>query len=982
MLNFLTCTQAQASQAHSHGEGQSLLTGSEIHDHAHHFEQATSAVSSGLADYFSSAGFMPHGHCYLWKPGLVWAHVISDSLIGIAYLSISIILYALVRRIRIQFSLVVICFGVFIGACGLTHFLEVWNLWRADYWSAAAIKIITATASVGTGIYLWRLRHSLVTVAEATKLSEQRRLDLEALTVDLEARIKQRTEEVRASHKTLEDVLNGLPSMVMQISRDYTYMMVNSTYEKWFGLKSEEVIGKRVEEILGTDQFAIVEPYIKRALSGEQVQFQAELIYPKIGKRHLQINYVPRFINGEVQSVICNLSDQTVEREAQVQIEQYAIKSERDKAQLEAVFNAVLDGFVVCDMTGEVLLLNEAEAHIKGYRSIQEMKTHINDFVELYELKTPTGEVVPISEWPLNRILRGETITNLELHGKRLDSGQESYFSFSGQPVFDENGRQFLGVIVTRDITQQKKSERAQIESLEQFKTLANAMPQIAFMADSIGEVFWKNEGWYKYTGLSVEESQNHKWFLAIHDNFQCHVLDQWSELIAKGVAFELEFPIRSEGGKYRWFLTKIRPIRDSSQRIARWFGTCTDIEEQKRAHDLLVHAKEQAVAANEAKSRFLANMSHELRTPMTAVLGFTEVLRDKNLTERDRIDALDRIEKSGRSLLRLIDDVLDISKIEAGKVKIQKTLFSPQELLNEVVAIFKLEADRKGIELRLKVHSSVPKRACSDPSRLRQILTNLIGNAVKFTNVGKVEVTLSKEGIENLDKKYLIFAVKDTGIGIEKKDQAKLFQAFAQADESITRKFGGTGLGLVLSKRLAEQLGGELYLATSESGSGSTFVTKIEAGPFHYDQAHISPTLHFNEIPGFLLDVDTLEKSHVLLVEDVVDNQVLMRRYLESARIKVDIAENGEQALAKAHDTSYDLILMDIQLPEMDGIQATQILRQEGFRKPIVALTAHALPEEIHKTQLAGCNEHLTKPVSKAKLLETVQRWLKVGTG
>lgn len=372
---------------------------------------------------------------------------------------------------------------------------------------------------------------------------------------------------------------------------------------------------------------------------------------------------------------------------------------------------------------------------------------------------------------------------------------------------------------------------------------------------------------------------------------------------------------------------------------------------------------------ADRAKADFLANISHEIRTPMTAILGFTDILRAPGLDKTQRQDAIMRIERSGRALLQLIDDVLDISRIESGKVQIERSRFSPAELITEIMTLLRGSAEKKNLQFHLSIGSSVPTSVYSDQARLRQVLLNLIGNAIKFTLNG--EVSIRVDGIEN---RFLSFEVKDTGIGISQSDQAKLFRPFAQADGSVTRSFGGTGLGLSLSRRICERLGGSLELVKSEFGMGSVFVAQVDAAPFYYDQPATEEIAL--DVNGLGVNGELCGKQ-VLLAEDMVDNQDLMRYYLESAGVQVEIANNGEEAIQKATQKPYDLILMDIQMPRVDGIQATRVLRNGGYRHPILALTAHALTDDVKRSLEAGCDEHLTKPITQKTLVQAVARHL-----
>ena len=526
------------------------------------------------------------------------------------------------------------------------------------------------------------------------------------------------------------------------------------------------------------------------------------------------------------------------------------------------------------------------------------------------------------------------------------------------------------------ETSHQKHIQHMTDSSEKRIRNYAEAMPTMAFIANAEGRVIYFNKQWLEYCGTCHQEDYGWNWKQAIHPTHLATTMDVWTSCMRTGAPYQMEYLVKRHDGEYRWVLGRATPVRNSVGEITEWYGTNTDVHDLKTAQEDLRLAKEKAEQANSLKSTFLANMSHEIRTPMTAVLGFSELLRDPDLPDTMRKDALNRIERSGTALLRLIDDILDISKIEAGKISLEKARFSPVECLSDVVAILKLQAEQKKVTVRLNIDEGVPSLAESDPSRVRQVLTNVIGNAIKFTTQGYVDVRFKAEAGQ-----YLVFEITDTGIGISETDQAKLFRPFAQADESITRQFGGTGLGLVLSRRLCQQMGGDLILQSSTLGQGSCFVARIEGAPFsNGETAALLPrqneaSLHI-DFSGAQHPPQQLAGMDVLLVEDTPDNQVLMKRYLESAGAKVQIASDGSEAVQQATVKTFDLILMDIQMPQMDGFQAIHQLRGQGYTYPIVALTAHAMSEEIGRSLAAGFDDHLTKPIKRDQLITKVSQY------
>lgn len=403
-----------------------------------------------------------------------------------------------------------------------------------------------------------------------------------------------------------------------------------------------------------------------------------------------------------------------------------------------------------------------------------------------------------------------------------------------------------------------------------------------------------------------------------------------------------------------------------------RFDGITLDVTREKIVQEELKEAKRQADNANEAKSAFLANMSHEIRTPLGAILGFSDLLRDKNLSAEDREQFLDTISRNGKAVTRLIDDILDLAKVESGKLEVENVEFAFVDLIQEVIDLFYDQTQNKGIFLELILKDLVPSRICSDPTRLRQILINLIGNAVKFTDKGGVKVVISSEYKAN-NRIAISLTVIDTGVGIPQEHRDRLFQPFMQADNTTTRKYGGTGLGLVLSSRLASALGGSIALEKfSSTKSGCTFTVNFTAtGPSVMQvRTEALNKLDLKGPPGKL----RLSGVKILVADDSPDNQLLVRRVLTKNGAQVETVNNGLEAFRICMKEHYDLVLMDIHMPEMDGYQATRSLREAGFSKPIIALTAHAMNEERARTREAGCNGHLTKPLNQLELIETIE--------
>ena len=396
-------------------------------------------------------------------------------------------------------------------------------------------------------------------------------------------------------------------------------------------------------------------------------------------------------------------------------------------------------------------------------------------------------------------------------------------------------------------------------------------------------------------------------------------------------------------------------------------------ITERNRSEAELALARDEAQAANQAKSEFLANMSHEIRTPMTAILGFADILMEGEMAP-EQLDAATTIKHNGEYLLRLINDILDLSKIEAGKMKVEHILCSPQQILTDVMSLMRVRADAKNLALTVEYDGLMPKMIRSDPLRLRQILINLISNAIKFTEVGKVQVVTHLLDAESEEPRLQI-EVTDSGIGISKEHMSRLFQPFSQGDSSSTRKHGGTGLGLAISKRLAQRLGGDIR-AKSNVGEGCTFTVTVTTGPLERTEM-VAPTM--DTLPAASpravpQAAPTICDCRVLLAEDGPDNQRLIAFLLKKGGAEVVVVDNGRSACdlalsAQNEGCPFDVILMDMQMPIMDGYDATSKLRKKGYTGPIIALTAHAMSTDRDKCLQTGCDDYMTKPIDRERL-------------
>lgn len=448
-----------------------------------------------------------------------------------------------------------------------------------------------------------------------------------------------------------------------------------------------------------------------------------------------------------------------------------------------------------------------------------------------------------------------------------------------------------------------------------------------------------------------------HDFISAIHEDDRERVMGRISTSTSSDGLFSDEFRIVWPDGSIHWLASRAQYQFGVDGEVVSVRGVVIDISSLKEAEEMLAIAKSSAEDASRAKSQFLANVSHELRTPLGAILGFQRMLRDPGLSIDERRQYLEIIERNGTALMQLIDDLLDHSRLEAKSLPIERIEFGLPELIDDVLHLGGLKAEEKAVLLRLTRQGDVPERIVSDPTRMRQILSNLVVNAVKFTERGEISVEVS------FDNGRLRFDIRDSGIGISEEDKPDLFTPFQQGDASTTRRFGGTGLGLALSRDLARAMGGEVELVESVAGQGAwfRFVLPIEL-------AVVSKTYSKTKSTS---QADRLEGLKILIVDDSADNQLLMRRMLARAGAETATASNGREAIDAALADKFDFVLMDMQMPVLDGLTATKLLREGGYRRPIIALTAHALFAERQKCLAAGCDDHVSKPVDFRRLTD-----------
>ncbi|MCB1157130.1 MAG: response regulator, partial [Leptospiraceae bacterium] len=526
-----------------------------------------------------------------------------------------------------------------------------------------------------------------------------------------------------------------------------------------------------------------------------------------------------------------------------------------------------------------------------------------------------------------------------------------------------------------RDITERKAQEEKIRASEEQFRQITENMEEVVWLRSADNrKMLYISPSYEKIWGYSCKSLyENPASFLeSVHRDDKEIVFAEFDKYLDGG-KFDIEYRIRKPNGEIKWIWSRTFPVKDKQGNVIRHTGIAVDITERKEINLELFKAKEIAEKASRAKSEFLANMSHEIRTPLNSVIGFTELLLKTNLDILQK-KYIQNVNISAISLLGIINDILDFSKIEASKLELYEVDSNILELLQDCIDIVKLEAERKGIKVILNVPNEESFIMKLDSVRLKQVLINLLGNAVKFTRKGEIELKLSINSVnEESNLASFTFSVRDTGIGISEEKKEKIFQAFSQADSSISRNFGGTGLGLSISKMLVEKMGGKLFLE-SAIGEGSTFYFSIQR---YYKKAsnqvqNISEALERTNKQ----DDSSLSKNSytILIVDDTPFNMLLTRAMLEELlpNSKFIEAEDGLKAIEYYKQFKPDCIFMDIQMPGVDGYQASRSIRDledSNAQIPIIALTASATNEEKAKCLDVGMTDFLTKPISENSL-------------
>ncbi|HUG89992.1 MAG TPA: PAS domain S-box protein [Planctomycetaceae bacterium] len=646
------------------------------------------------------------------------------------------------------------------------------------------------------------------------------------------------------------------------------------------------------------------------------------------------------------------------------------LESERRKG---AILEAAPDGIITMDHEGRIVDFNPAAERIFGYRREHTIGQTVADLLIPARLRA--------SHWEgLARCLAGGAAPVLgrpvEMPGLRADGTEVavelaiSAVRLEGQPVF------FTAYV--RDVSARKAAQDQVHETAGRLEAIVNTAVDGIITIDRRGTIETANPAAERIFGYTAAEMLGRNVSMLMPEPFHSEHDSYLANYLRTGVARIIGIGREVEGRRKDGSTFPLELAVSETKLGERQFftGLVRDVTERKRAERELIEARHAAEAASHSKSEFLANMSHEIRTPMTAILGYADVLAE-HVRDPDDLECVETIKRNGRHLLEIINDILDLSKIEAGRLDVERQPCSPGQIVADVRSLMEVRAQEKGIPLVVEYECEIPETILSDPTRLRQILINLVSNAIKFTETGGVRLVVRYLACEDGD--VMQFDVIDTGIGMSREQQERLFQPFTQADTSVTRRFGGTGLGLTISRRLAHMLGGEITVH-SEPGRGSAFRLTVDVGTLpgvRLLRPQPGITLSEAGAPAAPLRLT----GRILVVDDRRDIRYLAQHFLEDAGADVATAENGAVGIeaverAEREGRPFDAVVMDMQMPVLDGYAATGQLRSRGYPGPIIALTAAAMPGDREKCLNAGCDDYSSKPIDGRRLVEILARY------
>ncbi|MBZ5516255.1 MAG: PAS domain S-box protein [Acidobacteriia bacterium] len=750
----------------------------------------------------------------------------------------------------------------------------------------------------------------------------------------------------------LNTLIENNPLGIVTVDVEGRVKLCNPAFERLFLYQRQEIEGTHLDEFIAPpESTSEALDMTRQVVSGSGVHVTSQRRRKDGSLVDVEVYGVPLVMGGEIVGQFALYQDITKRKRAEE-----ALRASNET--LRSLIAASPTAIFTVDPAGRVLTWNPAAEQIFGWKE-----------AEVVGQILPTVPEEKLEEFRLlrERVLGGDAFTGVEVRRRRKD-GTLLDASISTAPIRDAAGNVTSILAVMEDITERKRAEEALARERTLLRTVIDNLPDNIFVKDRQSRMVLDNVAHLRLLGATSQEETQGK---TDYDFFSPELADRYyadeQTIMATGQPLiSAEEPTVERDGSRRWLLTTKVPLRDAQGRIVGIVGINHDITRIKNTEQELARAKEQAEAASRAKSEFLAIMSHEIRTPMNGIIGMTELALDTNLTAEQR-DYLGMVKDSADTLLTLINDILDFSRIEAGKLDLEVTEFNLPDTVNSTLKALAVRAHQKNLELACRIPPDIPAVLLGDPGRLRQIILNLVGNAIKFTERGEVVVNVEADSLSD-DRVDLHFAVTDTGIGIPKEKQRLIFEAFAQADSSTTRRYGGSGLGLAISSRLVEMMGGRIWVE-SQVGEGSTF--------------HFTARLGRRKTirrPAVRRDLGRLRNLPVLIVDDNPTNRRILDTMLKHWQMQTTLADGGQSGLAamkvaRESGKAYPLVIVDSQMPDMDGFTLIARIKEDPALAgaTIMMLTSAGQRGDAARCRKLGVAAYLIKPIRQSELLEAI---------